>query len=143
MKILTQNKMRKIAILIPVIFAMFLTSCDYFFPPLSSEKIDVNEAFGFIKKHKNNPDVFLIDIRSGDEFDLIHIENFNSMDYSEVGFPSKIEELDKSKRYMIIGGKEWQTLNTMELMTELKFEKVHIIKGGIEEWQRQNLPLKY
>jgi rhodanese-related sulfurtransferase len=127
-----------------LIFSLLIvSSCDYFFPPLSSDKIDVNEAFSFLKNHKNDENIVVLDIRSKEEFDRGHLENAILLDYSQTSFPSEIEKLNKDKRYIIIDSNGRKSMNTLELMKELRIEKAHAVKGGYEEWQKTGLPLNY
>lgn len=120
-----------------------LQSCDYFFPPLSSEKVDVNEAYSFVKKHKGNENVVIIDIRSKEEFDKGHVENAVLIDYSQPTFPAEIEKLNRDKRYLIFDSNGKKSLNTIELMKELRFDKAHAVIGGYEEWKKQGLPMNF
>lgn len=123
--------------------SLIVSSCDYFFPPLSSDKIDVNEAFSFLKNHKNDENVVILDIRTKEEFDRGHLENAILLDYSQTSFPSEIEKLNKDKRYIIIDSNGRKSMNTLELMKELRIEKSHAVKGGYEEWQKTGLPLNF
>lgn len=127
-----------------LIFSLLLiSSCDYFFPPLSSDKIDVNEAFTFLKNHKNDDNVVILDIRTKEEFDRGHLENAILLDYSQTSFPSEIEKLNKDKRYIIMDSIGRKSMNTLELMKELRIEKSHAVKGGYEEWKKTGLPFNY
>lgn len=122
---------------------LLLTSCSYLFPELTSEKIDTKEAYAFLKNHKSDEDVMLIDLRSKEEFDKSHIENAVNMDYSQTTFPAAIEKLDREKRYILIDRSQNKSMNTAELMKELRFDKVHIVIGGWEEWNKQGVPLTF
>lgn len=135
--------MRAIITYLLLIPALLLSSCDYFFPPLSSDKIDVQEAFTFLKKHKGDENMVILDIRTKDEFDKGHLENAILLDYSQTSFPSEVEKLDKEKRYIIMDSNGKKSMNTLELMKELRIEKAHAIIGGMEEWKKQGLPLNY
>lgn len=126
-----------------ILAVIFLISCDYFFPALSSDKIDVIEASSFLKRNKDNKDVVIIDIRSKEAFDKSHLPAAVNMDYDQTTFPAEIEKLDKTKRYIIIDQNGKKSGNTLVLMSELRFEKTHMVIGGYDEWSKQNLPLIY
>lgn len=135
---------RKITgVIVIILAALNLNGCDYFFPPLSSDKIDVNETYSFLKKHKGDNDIVLLDIRTKEEFDKGHLENAVSMDYSQPGFPAEVEKLERSKRYIIYDTNGKKNMNTLELMKELRFDKAHAVIGGLDEWKKQGLPLNY
>lgn len=126
-----------------ILAVILLSSCDYFFPALSSDKIDVIEASSFLKRHKDDKDVIIIDIRSKEAFDKAHLPGAVNMDYDLTIFPTEMEKLDKTKRYVIIDQNGKKSGNTLVLMYELRFEKPHIVIGGYDEWNKQNLPLSY
>lgn len=126
-----------------VIPLLVLCSCDYFFPPLSSDKIDVNEAYSYLAKHKGDPDVVLLDVRTREEYESAHLESAISLDYRQTSFPVEIEKLDRQKRYIIYSKTNVESFNSLELMKELRFEKMHAIQGGWQEWNRQKLPLNF
>lgn len=124
------------------IFLVIIASCDYFFPALSSDRIDVKEAYSFLQKHKDE-DVVLLDIRSKELYDKGHLEGAVNMDYDQTAFPVDVEKLNKEKRYIIIDQNGKKSFATLVLFNELRFEKMHAIIGGYDEWNKQNLPLKY
>jgi rhodanese-related sulfurtransferase len=115
--------------------ALILTSCEYFFPSLSGDKIDVVEAHTFITKHIGDDDVVILDVRTKEEYDKGHIENAVLMDFKHTDFPDKVEKLNKDKRYIIYSNSAIRSSMAFELMKELRFEKVHVIKGGFDEWK--------
>jgi len=130
-------------IFIILIIAMIFPSCEYLFPSLSGDKITVEEAYNYLKKHHGDEDVVLLDVRTKEEYNQIHLEGAVLMDYTNTAFPEEIEKLDREKTYIIYSKNDKWSANTFELMNELNFQNVHYILGGIEEWQRQNLPTKF
>ncbi len=113
--------------------------CDYFFPPLRSDKVTVEEASTFLNKHKGDPEVIILDIRSKREFDSLKIENSVNLDFSMPDFPGMTEKLDKEKRYIIVDENGKKAAMAFELMKEQRFAKIHYIIGGINEWVKNNL----
>lgn len=133
----------KYSVFAVLLFAFFLQSCEYLLPSLSSDKIDVQEAYGFLKNHKGDEDVVLLDIRSKELFDKGHIEGAVNIDYDQTTFPADVEKLNKEKRYIIIDQKGSKSFATLVLFNELRFDQMHAIIGGYDEWNKQNLPLKF
>ncbi|MFI5211554.1 MAG: rhodanese-like domain-containing protein [Ignavibacteria bacterium] len=124
-----------------IITLIFLfSSCDYFFPPLSGDRIPVKEAYNFLRKHSDDKDIVILDVRSKKEYDEFHLRSSILLDYKETSFPAEIEKLDRSKRYLIFSRGSTESFNTLELMMELKFSRVHAVTGGIDEWKKENLP---
>jgi rhodanese-related sulfurtransferase len=116
------------------------SSCDYFFPPLSGDKIDVDEAYSYLKKHKADNDVVLIDLRTKEEYDKGHIEGAVLIDFRQADSPKKLEQLDKTKRYILYSKTSTESFMAFELMKELRFENVHSITGGWDAWKSKGLP---
>lgn len=133
---------KTIMLFIPVIFLVIFSGCDYFFPPLSGEKLSVEEASNFISKNRDNKDVVLLDIRTKREFDSVKIAGSVNLDYSMPDFPEMVSKLDKEKRYIIIDQNGIKSAMAVELLKEERFLKVHFITGGIENWIKSNLPVQ-
>lgn len=117
-----------------------LQGCDYFFPPLKGEQIPPEEAYSYLKKHKDDPDVVLIDLRTKEEYEISHIDGAINMDFSLTTFPDEVEKLNKGKRYFVYSSNDRNSLLTLELMRENRIEKRHLISGGFNEWVRQGIP---
>lgn len=123
--------------------AVMLFSCNYFFPQLTADKISVREAYSYLVNHIDDKDLVLLDVRTKEEYDLLHIENSVLIDYSQTNFPEEIEKLDRNKTYLIYDKTDRKSSNTFELMKELLFKDVHVIIGGIDAWKKENLPLVF
>jgi rhodanese-related sulfurtransferase len=126
-----------------ILLSINLSSCDYFFPPLSGDKIDTEDAYNFLKKHRGDIDVVLLDVRTKDEYDSGHINNAVMVDFKRTDFPDEIAKLDRNKRYIIYSNSAVRSSMAFELMKEMRFEKVHVIKGGLVEWKAKNLPMTF
>lgn len=137
------NNLLKKLMICGIIAILTLSSCNYLFPDLTSEKIDVKEAYTFLKKHKGDEEIVLLDLRTKEEFDKLHIEGAVNMDFTQTTFPGEVEKLDKEKRYLLIDMTQRKSLNTLQLMMELRFDKVHVIMGGMDEWNKQGLPVTF
>ncbi len=138
------NYLSKKSIYISLLFTVFslLSGCEYFFPSLNRDKISVEDAANFLNKHKGDPEVILLDIRTKREYDSLNIENSVHLDFSMTDFPDMIDKLDKNKRYIIIDQNGKRSPMAFELMKEQKFPKVHYITGGINEWVKAAYPVK-
>jgi rhodanese-related sulfurtransferase len=126
-----------------LIFILMFSSCNYLFPELTSDKIDVKEAYSYLKNHKGDEDMVLLDIRTKEEYDKGHLYNAILLDYTQTNFPQEIEKSDREKRYIIYCSNGKKSMNTIELMKELRFDKAHAIIGGLDEWKKQGLPMHY
>lgn len=134
--------LKTIMFFIPAFFWVIFSGCDYFFPPLSGEKIPVDEAMNYIAKNRDNKDVVLLDIRTKREFDSVKIEGSVNLDFSMPDFPEMVSKLDKEKRFIIIDQNGKKSAMAAELLREEKFSKIHFISGGIESWINNNFPVQ-
>lgn len=110
--------------------------CDYFFPPLTGEKLPPEEAYNYLKKNKDNPDVVIIDLRTKEEYEKSHLRNAVNLDYDKTTFPGEIEKLKKDNRYIVYSSDDRNALKTLELMRENRIEKRHMISGGYTAWTK-------
>ncbi len=136
-----QNGNMFVTIFIITVVIVSLPGCDYFFPPLKGDKITVEEAYKYMDKHKDDPDVVLLDIRTKHEYDSLKIERSINLDYSMPDFPDMTDKLDKNKRYIVIDKNGKRSPLAFELMKEQKITNVHYIIGGLEEWIKMNYPV--
>ena len=134
------NKKVSFILTVLMIIAGAIQGCDYFFPPLSGDKISPEEAYGYINKHKNDKDVILLDVGTKREFDSLSIENSLNLDFTLPDFPAMVQKLDKEKRYILFDLNGKKSAMAFELMKEEKFTKVHYVAGGFAEWQNKKLP---
>lgn len=130
----------KILLFIYILNGLIFQGCDYFFPPLKSEKISSEEAAAFIEKHKNDKEIVILDVGTKMEFDSLSIENAVNLDFTLPDFPDLAGKMDKDKRYLIVDLTGKKSALALELMKEEKFTKVHYIIGGLKDWQSKNLP---
>lgn len=130
-----------VKIILILLFSAFFIGCEYLFPPFSGEKITPLEAYNYISKNSDNPDLIIIDLRTKNEFDSLHIDKAVNLDFSMPDFPVMIEKLNRDKRYILIDNNGVRSAMAIELMKELKFQKVHFIIGGIENWYNEKLPV--
>ncbi len=129
-------------LLLCFILSFVIEGCDYFFPPLPGDKVTVEEASKFLDKHKGDPDVVLMDVRSKKQYDSLNIESSVNIDFSQTDFPEITAKLNKDMRYLIIDENGRKSAMALELMKEQRFSKVHYIIGGINEWVKKGFPVQ-
>lgn len=117
--------------------AVYISGCDYFFPPLSGDKISVTEAEKFLSKNRGNDDVIIIDLDTKSEYDSLHLKGSENIDFSMPDFPGLIQNLNKDKRYILIDMNGRKSAMAFQLFKEERINKVHWIEGGLIEWQKK------
>lgn len=106
----------------------------------TAKDITPAEAMELIEEHKDNPDFIILDVRTPDEFAAGHIENAILIDYYE-DFKNQISRLDKSKIYLVYCRSGNRSGKGMKIMTKEGFTTVYNMKGGINSWRSENLPV--
>jgi DNA phosphorothioation-dependent restriction protein DptG len=104
------------------------------------ENITAEEAFDLIQANKDNPDFVILDVRTPEEFASGHIENAINLDFLSETFREDLDQLDKSKTYLMhcrSGARSAQALSVME---ELGFLEVHHMADGILGWEAEGFP---
>ena len=93
------------------------------------------EASNLIKKHVDNPDLIILDVRTPWEFSKEHIEGAENLDFTDPDFNEIVEKLDKDKIYVIYCKSSHRSDKVMEILKNLSFIEIYSIKGGFEGWK--------
>lgn len=97
------------------------------------------EAFAQKMQEK---EVFLLDVRTVEEFADGHLEGAQQYDYYETeSFKSMLNGLDKSKTYLIYCRSGSRSGNALEMMKGMGFSTVYNLDGGILAWRAAGLPV--
>ena len=113
-------------------------------PPPALElikNITPSEFNTLIEENKNNPDFIILDVRTPEEYAAGHIENSVMIDFRADTFRKEIDQLDKSKDYLIYCRSGNRSYNAAAMMVELEFESVYNMLDGIIRWRAEGLPL--
>ena len=88
-----------------------------------------------------DPAPTLIDVRTPAEFDQGHLEGAELVDFNAPDVRDRIAEFDPSGDYVIYCRSGNRSAGAREIMTELGFEDVADIDGGIAAWNGAGLPV--
>ena len=91
---------------------------------------------------KGGTDQVLLDIRTPAEYSQGHIKSAINIDFYSPEFRTRLEELDKTKTYLLYCHSGNRTSKTLPLMRELGFQKVIALKHGLNEWSGNKYPLE-
>ena len=105
-----------------------------------TEDVTPQEAFALIQENQDNPDFVIIDVRTPEEFAQEHIENALNLNYHSETFRDELNQLDKSKTYLIYCQSGNRSRNALNIMAELDFKEAHNMLGGIAGWKKEGLP---
>lgn len=96
----------------------------------------------FSKRVEKTADAVVIDVRTPEEYGEGHLKNAVNVDVQSDDFVNEISGLDKNKTYFVYCKAGVRSANAQEKMQEMGFRKVISMKGGIDEWKEQGLPVE-
>jgi rhodanese-related sulfurtransferase len=80
----------------------------------------------------------LIDVRTPEEYEEIHILNAQNIDFYSPTFEEEISKLDKTKPVILYCRSGKRSAMCAEKLKEAGFEKIYDLEGGISKWQHSN-----
>ena len=92
-----------------------------------------------IEKNKNNPDFIILDVRTPGEYASEHIDGAMNLDYYSKSFRTNLNQLDKSKTYLIYCHSGRRSGLTLDMMRDLGFSGAYDIAGGMAAWKAKGL----
>ena len=108
--------------------------------PSSFDSYETVGAKEFSKKIKS-PDIYLVDVRTPEEYAGGHIEGAHNLDVNNDNFKAEAEKtLPKDKEIAVYCGSGKRSAKAAGELTELGF-KVLNLEGGLAEWNENNLPV--
>ncbi|UXX78178.1 rhodanese-like domain-containing protein [Reichenbachiella carrageenanivorans] len=84
----------------------------------------------------------ILDLRTDEEVAQGMVPTAEQLDYLEEKFDAKLKKLDKNKTYYIYCRSGNRSGKAMALMTELGFEKVYDMQGGMQAWESAGMEIE-
>ncbi|MBW1698412.1 MAG: rhodanese-like domain-containing protein [Deltaproteobacteria bacterium] len=103
--------------------------------------ISPRAASDLITQKKGDSDFVILDIRTPAEFNAGHIPNSILIDFYSKTFAEKIQQLDRTKTYLVYCRSGNRSRRSLELFKKLKFRKVYHMDSGIIGWKSEGLPI--
>jgi rhodanese-related sulfurtransferase len=112
-------------------------------PKIEKEEFYINEkkAYFIFKEFKGKDELVILDVRSKEEFENNHIPDAINIDFCNKNFYRILKLLDKSKIYLVYCKSGMFSEETVMMMKELDFERVHNMEKGIIGWEKSGYPL--
>jgi phage shock protein E len=83
----------------------------------------------------------LLDVRTPQEMSQGFIEGAENVDFKSDDFRKKIAALDKNKTYFVYCASGIRSGKASLTMVEMGFKSVYTLRGGLNAWKEENLPL--
>ncbi|WP_268036589.1 rhodanese-like domain-containing protein [Algoriphagus sp. PAP.12] len=104
----------------------------------SAKVVSADKFEKLISKNKNT----LLDLRTPQEVQEGHLVGATNLDFLDEDFLGKIEQLDKSKTYLLYCRTGNKTRKAGAAMKKAGFKKVIMLDGGITSWKAQGKPIE-
>ena len=109
-------------------------------PTQAIKDITTQEAFDLIQENEGNADFVILDVRTAGEFAEGHVENALNIDYYSETFEDELNQLDKTKTYLVYCRSGGRSRSAVDIMEGLNFREVYHMLGGIVQWQAEEMP---
>jgi len=100
--------------------------------------VDAQQAEKLIADKK----VVVLDVRTPGEFKEARIAGAKNINFQATDFEQRIDELDKSKSYLVHCASGGRSTHSLALFKKHAFQSVYHLDGGIKAWQKAGLPVE-
>lgn len=109
------------------------------------ENITPQEAHSLIQSYNQGcpcrrENFIILDVRTPPEYAKGHIKDAINLNYYSDNFKDKLDQLDKSKTYLVYCRSGHRSGKTLDIMEKLGFTKVYNLLGGVVQWEKEGLP---
>ncbi len=118
-----------------ILLFFVITSCQ------SQATHEVLDALDFSEMITDVKHPVILDVRTPGEYSEGHIQGAKNMDFYEDDFESNLAKLDKTKTYFVYCAVGGRSGSVAKLMHSKGFEHFYDLKGGINNWENQGLPI--
>jgi phage shock protein E len=87
------------------------------------------------------PGLVVLDVRTPEEFAQGHLADAVNLDFYAADFGDRLAQLDPAISYVLYCRSGNRSGTTAEMMTELGFEEVYEVDGGILAWEADGRPV--
>lgn len=88
-----------------------------------------------------NQELVILDVRTPTEYHKGHINNAQNVNFHG-RFEQKMNQLDKTKPYLVYCQRGGRSNSAAEMMIKAGFQQVYDMKGGFTQWNAAGLPYK-
>jgi len=103
--------------------------------------ISPEEAKEIIQKNMGNPNFFLLDVRTKEEFKSAHLEGALNLDYYSPNFGEELENLYEEGIYLVYCRSGNRSMRAVDMMKTMGFKTLYNLSGGITSWKAKGYPV--
>ena len=105
----------------------------------NGSSIDSKEAYGLIKADSN---IAILDVRTAKEFADGHVAEAVNIDVNQADFAQKIDQLDRSKTYIVYCRSGRRSSKAVGIMATKGFKNLYNVSDGFVGWNKNGLPFE-
>ena len=105
----------------------------------NGSSIDSKEAYRLIKADAN---IAILDVRTAKEFADGHVAGAVNIDVNQTDFAQKIDELDRSKTYIVYCRLGIRSRKAVGIMSTKGFKNLYNVSDGFAGWSKNGLPFE-
>ena len=102
----------------------------------NGSSIDSKEAYRLIKADAN---IAILDVRTAKEFADGHVAGAVNIDVNQADFAQKIDELDRSKTYIVYCRLGIRSRKAVGIMSAKGFKNLYNVSDGFAGWSKNGL----
>jgi len=90
------------------------------------------------KSKLDSSEYVIIDVRTPEEYNSGHIKGATNINFYDNNFKEELNQLDKTKKYIIYCRSGARSSRALNIAKELKFKEIYDLQGGILAWTSNN-----
>ncbi len=90
---------------------------------------------------QNDPEIKILDVRTGFEFNRGHLKDAINLNYYSRKFKDELSKLDKNTTWLVHCRSGVRSSKTMPIMKRAGFTNIIHLTGGINDWNKAGLPV--
>jgi len=107
----------------------------------TGQSVSPRQFKALLDRHRGDPDVVLLDIRTPKEFEDAHIQGAVLLDYYSSDYVDRLKALERDKTYLIYCRSGNRTGKSLAIFDKLGFQRVFNLNTGLIGWAREKYPL--
>ncbi len=105
------------------------------------QTISPSQFNALLDRHRGDPDVVLLDVRTPKEFQGGHIQGALLLDYYSSDYVERLKALDREKTYLIYCRSGNRSGKSLAIFEKLGFRRAYHMDTGVIGWSREKYPL--
>lgn len=101
------------------------------------KNISASQARDLIEKDK---DVFILDVRTKEEYDDAHIKGANLIPIQEL--EANLNKIPKDKKIVVHCAKGKRSARACEMLKDKGLKELYNVEGGINQWKSEGYPVE-